>query len=268
MKISDVFPGRAKLPILAAGIIAAAMTWQYSVSQKAREIPVQGTWQGNAAAVAAPRPEQNAMGRLLLKQLGESFLRGTAFILHRDGRPYLVSCYHVLGDNPKGATLVRQRDRLGIAAGAVAFKGRTGRFRGNCEARGEVTVMPMTSLSPAARQLKLAPAPPQVGQPVWLFHMGWEDEMSRRLSGNSQFSGRSFNTLLSRAVVTRSSNQALEMKFDSPPAIEMTSGAPVLDQNGEVVGINVGSCLRDGTVTGLAAPHQSLQAAFSGIRAD
>jgi hypothetical protein len=243
------------LSVAAAGLFAAC--------SGEKETSVPGLWQGDAAAAQTPAPDQNALGRPLIRAFGATSLRGTAFILDWRGRPYMVSCYHVFGSYPGDAALMRQETQLGEASGALNLGGGTATFHDNCDAHGEITVMPVKSLSVASKHFKLALAAPKAGQPVWLYHMSWEDELSRKMSGASQYGIGSFQTFLTKGRVARSSDRALEVEYDGQPAIEMTSGAPVLDQNGDVVGINVGLCLRGNDSRGLAAPYQTLADAFA-----
>jgi hypothetical protein len=75
-----------------------------------------------------------------------------------------------------------------------------------------------------AGELRLAAAPPQAGQNVWL--------MCTEQAGGKK------KTLVP-AVVTASSNRALKYRFLVPMAFEGSSGCPVINSDKRLVGVNV-----------------------------
>ncbi len=82
---------------------------------------------------------------------------------------------------------------------------------------------------------RLAEAPPQVGEPIWLAATPEGAPTQRSCA----------------AVVVESTPQTLVFRFSGPtPATKYTSGAPLLDAEGEVVGINVGAGVLDGRAFG------------------
>lgn len=243
------------------GLAAAALALLCACARDA-EKAVTERWAGDPASVSAPAPDPLAMGRPLFREFGSDILRGTAFIMDWEGRPYLVSCYHVFGGGDARVPLMRQAEVLAEASGRLPVPGRMGTFSGDCDASGEITIIPVTRLNAASKPLRLAAAPPRPGQPLWLFKMSWQDEVERQAEGLTQFSPGSFETGLVKGTAVRSSDRALELAYAEFPSIDMTSGAPVLDQDGNVAGINVGFCRRGGALTGLAAPQQALAEAF------
>jgi len=78
--------------------------------------------------------------------------------------------------------------------------------------------------------LKLALRPPQPGEAIWL-----------AASKGQTTNGRAFE-----AVVVERTDQTLIFRFAAPPNVLYSSGAPLLNSNGEVVGINVGAGILDG----------------------
>jgi hypothetical protein len=84
--------------------------------------------------------------------------------------------------------------------------------------------------SPSFQALPLAAVPPVVGEPIWL-------------AVNVERGGRK-RTI--QAVVVESTNETMVFRFaiavTSPPH---TSGAPLLNRSGEVIGINIGGGMLD-----------------------
>ena len=77
-----------------------------------------------------------------------------------------------------------------------------------------------STISPA----RLAAKPPKVGESIWL----------------AVSSGQANTKRVYEAVVVEHTEQTLVFRFSSQPNVRYSSGAPLLNANGEVVGINVG----------------------------
>jgi hypothetical protein len=81
---------------------------------------------------------------------------------------------------------------------------------------------------PTAKPLKLAPAPPKLGETVWL--------VAQLVSGAPR------DKLLFKARVARVQDVALNYVVEDPAgtfALQATSGAPVVNERGEVVAVNI-----------------------------
>ena len=199
--------------------------------------------------------------------------RGTAFVLDWKARAYLVSCYHVFGSSLGDASFKRSGRTVGLAAHPLPLKGRMADF-GARSSPYDLAVIPIARLDAASRHFKLAAQPPLVGQPVWLFCLPWNhprdeaDLAFNALNGNPDAGSEETQTSYVAAIVTRSSNKALEFVYDAAPDITMTSGAPILDQNGDVVGINVGMTMEGGRGVGLATPYSALADALERYGSD
>jgi hypothetical protein len=84
---------------------------------------------------------------------------------------------------------------------------------------------------------QLAADPPAVGEPVWLAAPLGDPDLPRTLPG----------------VVVEASEAALVFRFvDSRRGPRFTSGAPIVNQRGQVAGINIGAGLLDGARYGHA----------------
>ncbi|MBF5043372.1 trypsin-like peptidase domain-containing protein [Aggregicoccus sp. 17bor-14] len=105
--------------------------------------------------------------------------------------------------------------------------------------------------SAASRVLPLATQNPKVGDDVWLV---------AEVRG-----GRSVGTHLHRARVVESKRTTLAYTFEDPTLeLRATSGAPVVNAKGEVVGVNLGGGHQGDSLYGVAHPVQSVRAHLEG----
>jgi len=97
--------------------------------------------------------------------------------------------------------------------------------------------------------LKIAEASPEVGDPVWLYGLVYN---------------RPETLLLHEAVVVESDNNWLSYEFkDSGLVLNGTSGAAILDSNGNVVSINLSGGEDEGKLYGYGNPLVSIKDKFN-----
>lgn len=110
---------------------------------------------------------------------------------------------------------------------------------------GDMAVFKIKS-NGAYSNLKLSKKRPLIGEHVWL--------------AASLMEGAPKSQKLHEAVVTLSNGNDLEYKFkNSAIKLTATSGAPVLNKRGEVVGINVGGRRDNNKLIGAANPIENLK---------
>lgn len=93
---------------------------------------------------------------------------------------------------------------------------------------------------------KLCTTKPTIGQTVWL--------------AASVIEGAPKDQKLHEAIVTLSNDKELDFKYsNSKINLKFTSGAPILNSKGEVVGINLGGIHENGKLIGVANPSISIK---------
>ncbi|MBK9395219.1 MAG: trypsin-like peptidase domain-containing protein [Uliginosibacterium sp.] len=194
---------------------------------------------------------------------------GTAFVLQaptKTPRPMLMTAHHLFG--PAGG-VERQLgwDELPssiVAVECAPLAGQSGPILavapvGIKHARSyaedgplrDLAAFPIKDLNVPA--LKLAAADPKPGDTVWLV---------ARVSG-----GASPQQLLHKAKVLKSDPGILEYSYDnSAIVLRATSGAPIVNDAGEVVGLNIGSRKGAHSVAGVAVPRKTLLSSLAGIK--
>jgi hypothetical protein len=225
----------------------------------------------SAASAAPPTTVRQAICRPIFHADGETFSAGTAFVLDLPkpaARSLLVSALHVFG--PDGglakqipaAELAQRASVVECRALASAETWHAGRALTIADARPlepgylkDVSAFILDSSTPATHptHLRLAAAPPKAGDAIWLLAQVLE--------------GAPGTELLHRAVVRSSKDEALQYEFDNASLkLQATSGAPLLDVNGDVVGINIGAGASKGKVIGVGDSLASLRSLLSSAR--
>ncbi len=225
-------------------------------------------------ATAQPAPltaAADAICKPLFRIDGRPLAAGTAFLLQPEAPgqpPVLVTALHLFGPDgglpravppealPRRVALDRCQtlSRPGMWGGGRALSipgaapGGTGLPLRDIAAFA-VDIVSVQRIQP----LRLASSPPAVGEPVWLVA--------------SVIRGAPTRQLLHRAHVVHSSDDQLQYSYDNP-ALELraTSGAPVVNARGEVVGVNLGGGVRQGETFGIADSLTTIRAAVAAMR--
>ncbi len=201
--------------------------------------------------VPAPAVADGFVLRPIFEAGGDSVIGGYSFVAQKEGTPVLLTALHVMDE------MIKKQD-VDCSAGNTGYSGRelpavitgVGIYHIFAErwmfehlgTAGPMLVLPgagtgdeepFSSRDIAAFQVKdtgnLNPAPlaketPKVGDPVWL---------AIQVPNSNQ-------RTLKAVIVEITENSMVFIFNDLEDKTKYTSGAPVLNQNGEVVGINVG----------------------------
>jgi hypothetical protein len=190
---------------------------------------------------------------------------GTAFIirLSDSGTPYLITAHHIFGPLGGFSREYRPSELPGLiqrvlaesvddptasarAAGPLVLDAHP--VRGQ-EASSDVAAIPIEDVNKAGI-LRLARACPAAGETVWLLAEVW--------------GGAPRTQRLHSATVLSAGRDALLFTYDNTRLdLRATSGAPIIDSRGEVVGINVNVELRPDALVGIAVPVESIRQVLS-----
>jgi len=191
------------------------------------------------SALAPIATKERLFSPTFVTKSGE-FAAGTAFVINdarsATGTLLLVTAHHLLGtaggldhevpgdEVPSFVIKVALQDFSGAAAGeakpALRIAG-AGPGPQVGAARDLAAFAAPSSL--ASRAFKLAAKQPSVGDVIWLF------------ASLADARGR----LLHRATVIESTDDRLEYRFGDRISLSGASGAPILNQSGEIVGLHV-----------------------------
>lgn len=221
-----------------------------------------------SAACADPAPAvENAICRPTFQVAGQPLAAGTAFVLDVDApspRTLLVSAFHLFGpagglrEQIKAEQIAEHVSgaRCQAIATSATWQAGPALTIDHAWPMGSDTLLDVAALvfdgsasdSPPTH-LRLAANSPKSGDTVWLL---------------AQVVGGAPRTqLLHRAVVNYSKDDALQYRFDTPDLeLRATSGAPVLNADGEVVGLNLGGRERSDAVYGTADSLVTLRKAL------
>lgn len=225
----------------------------------------------SCAQPAPPTGVERSICRPTFQVDGQALEAGTAFLLDVGGpsrRTLLVSAYHLFGPNG-GLPAQVPWDELHERATGVTCVPLTGgdAWHGGRAvtisdahplfplplrdiAAFEMGAAPSTKTLP---RLKLANAAPKRGDSVWLVAQVVE--------------GAAPTQLTHHGVVTYAGADALQYKLDNASlSIRATSGAPVVDAAGDVVGINLAGGLKNGSFLALADSLAALRSALAPAR--
>jgi hypothetical protein len=196
---------------------------------------------------------------------GQTYQAGTAFLVEGGGRTYLVTAHHLFGQGGGLPADIAWQDLPTKIAGlrCQPFAGRRiwttgaplaipGAAPGeNEETLNDIAAFPI-QIDPPMRGfvLKLAAQPPKPRDTVWLLA--------------SLMGGAPASQMLHRATVAKvSANGGLIFLYDNPNLeIRATSGAAILNAEGQVVGVNFGGGPKNGRVYGFATGLPALRAAI------
>lgn len=166
---------------------------------------------------------------------GRSIVGGKAWCAKLpSGQTALVTALHLLG--PAGGLDVQiQPDRVAAAVNSVDVvsidgnvSGRTtttltksGKMKEDNDCSGDVVFFLAPSSLAASKAFSLSRAPAAIGQRCWFFTCLSGDHVARPLSG----------------TVTVSSATRLQVRLDNRVVTQATSGSPIIDQSGNVIGM-------------------------------
>lgn len=223
-----------------------------------------------AAQAAPPAAVQQTICRPHFHVDGQVLSAGTAFAIDLPGpasRTLLATAIHLFGP-PGGlkeaipAAELAQRvsgvecnalgsDDVWHAGRALTISGARP-MDGSYLKDAAAFVLDKAGKTPTAH-LKLAAIPPKPGDTVWLLAQAVE--------------GAPPTQLLHRAVVRHAGDDGLQYEFDNAAlAMRATSGAPALNDDGDVVGIHLGGGKKDGKLLGIADSLTSLRSLLGSAR--
>jgi hypothetical protein len=205
-----------------------------------------------------PKPPPHVVYKPTFMSGSDSFSGGTAFLCSIPGadRVFLLTAQHLFGpacgldrqltwkESPQAfpvvtALSITDPKRFVTSADAVPIPGARALDDNGYDA--DVAAYRVQT-EPKQPTLVMSADRPKVGDAVFL---------------HGRQRGKDTLDLL-RAVIRKSSATELEFVYDEKVALPGTSGAPVLNGAGDVVGINIGGDTEKGKTWGIAAPSQSI----------
>lgn len=225
-----------------------------------REFPVEGSYSG-PTEVNAPEAGVESIGRVDVQGPGNlKFSGGTSFLLQHKAATYVVGAYHVLGsaESDSKITLVSEIPELAVADGTAVevphqSEGSYSSELADCRSRGDMAVLRARQTAREAVPLELGYTPPIMGEPVWILQFKSPPGKSPK------------GAVLLPGKVAYHSNQLLAIKMVRSTDVAWTSGAPVLNAQGLVVGVNIGQYLNQEGTYRIAVPTQTLRDTFADL---
>lgn len=197
----------------------------------------------------------------------QAFAAGTAFVLDRpvnNAKAVLITAHHLFGSAGGLSTEIKWQELaqkitgvectfFGPGVGAIALGAPFSVPNADSFVNGgiDLAAFPIPSVQPFA--LKLAKTNPAQGAQVFLIAQLVGDNSAQNLVHPGQVV--SINKYLMRFEYT-----------DPAFKLQATSGAPVVNEVGQVVGVNVGGTERDGKYIGIAINLDTLTQALGSIR--
>lgn len=240
------------------------MPWSPSLVASCALVLLSGCAAPPKAAPAAPALPEGVLVRPAFRTAEQSFAAGTAFFVTlADGRVLGLTAHHLFGPRgglgaelpsralPTAVTGVRVAEpgqRRGQDVGPMLALEGAGHPTGELDASPDLAAF----LAPAAfapRALPLAEREPRAGEVVWLVAVDGARATPHR------------------ARVTAATPRLLLYTLDDASLqLEASSGSPVVDAHGAVVGVHVGLEPRDGALTGAANPVGNVRRLLAGVR--
>jgi hypothetical protein len=232
-----------------------------------RSTPTLSAKSDGAAAALPSLPEHSILRPEFSTNKGV-LKAGTAFAVNlaNHDRPLILTALHLFGPNGGLAKQIPSEELAGFVSGATlydAFTGEAVATTGPMIALpgavpfGEESDKDMAACWPTRAEqlgtLSLASSRPAVDEPVWL--------------AASVLGGAPRDQKLHRATVRISEDDLFQFEYENTGLnLIATSGAPILNRRGEVVGINVGGAKRGGKSFGIATPLDGIRSLLSKIR--
>lgn len=186
----------------------------------------------------------------------ETFKAGTAFAIEMEEKSLILTAYHLFGEAGGLEKEIPASD-LPYVLKKVTFRDAyNDEFCGECEKVLKIRdadTYPNTDKDIVAfyygknmnaNRLKLSSKLPKKGETVWLAAPTIND----------------WETKLHKATIKTASNKAIYFEYEEEDIeLTATSGAPILNASGEVVGLNVGGGNQNGKTIGVANPCTSIE---------
>jgi hypothetical protein len=221
---------------------------------------------GDASAevvVLGDEPERACVRPVFSTSDGE-VAAGTAFVVTMRGKQYLFTAHHLFGvagglDRDYAWSEMRERvsgvkgestfEDISVSGGAP-FEIAGARALDKSFSGADVAIFPVAQGS-RVHALSLSSSLPSTGQKVWMIG----EVMGAR-------------ELRHAAIVEEASDGGVLYRFETRVELRATSGAPVVDEHGRVVAMNLGGGEHEGIVYGIGNPATAMaRMAETAIRA-
>jgi hypothetical protein len=223
------------------------------VGCRGTRVPITDKYSGKESP-DPPDVTVNAVGRAHIEGPGETDIYGgTCFLLESKSGPLIVGAYHVLNyvKSDSKLTLVSKIPELATPKGDpvdVPYQSTSSyeQIVEECYARGDLAAYRTDEVHKKAQVLEMAMSDVKIGEPVWIVEL-------KGSSGNVK------GHKLVPGVVKHHSNHSLVIKLKKKSNVKATSGAPVVNADGKVVGVNVGFSQNPDGYFRIAVPGESVR---------